>query len=214
MPIETQSDITVEGVLEKIYSALSTYSGNSMSLMEGLPGVVLFMHYYGQQFPSAAVASQFDRLMDQLIDTLNDTDIASLTYCDGLTGVLTLLLHLSQEKGQTYYDVDPDIDAHLATVMLDNLSRQEYDFLHGGLGIFHYLLQRYRHAPDEMLRTCLANALQLLEANAVKDAQGYRWRTFIHHDPQYSGMTVYNTGLAHGQACVLLVAGGNGLLSG
>jgi len=198
----------MKATLESIGAYCLEYQDLSLSLMEGAPGIILFLDQYYEFTGVPAFCERRDYLLRGLIEKIDQSDQLSLTYCDGLVGFLTFMCIL-KEKG--YYNFDEELDEYLNGVMVENLLQGKFDILHGPLGILWYFIIRLRtgtgsDAGRQNIRQYLKNALALLEDAAVKNAMGYRWKSSMALNEHFKDKEVYNMGFAHGQPGVLAIA--------
>lgn len=194
--------------LENIGAYCLEYQDLSLSLMEGAPGIILFLDQYYAFAGNPACCERRNYLLRGLIEGIDQSDQLSLTYCDGLAGFLAFMCIL---KENDYYDFDEDLDEYLNGVMVENLLQGKFDILHGPLGILWYFIIRLRtrtgsEAGRRNIRQYLKNGLALLEDTAVKDAMGYRWKSSMALNEHFMNKEVYNMGFAHGQPGVLAIA--------
>jgi lantibiotic biosynthesis protein len=90
-----------------------------------------------------------------------------------------------------------EIDPYLNRMMLADMQRGEFDYLHGALGMVLYFLQR-RSQPDFFGRMILL--LDELETIAEAKGKGWRWSSVI---DSKSGFKGYDLSLSHGLASVI-----------
>lgn len=208
----------IQSVLKEIAMVLVTHSTLDISLMEGTPGVVLFLNNYADYSKNENLNLKANQYYNDLIDKINNTEEpVSFTYCDGLVGFLSFCNHFESENGEDYTVNDSSTDEFLAEIMFDDLLKGEYDFLHNALGIFHYMVLKIQTSktPEHkiILLSILKKALELLEDVAIKDADGYRWDHPVYNHPVYSNKPFFNMGLAHGLPGILLIISSAHLLN-
>jgi lantibiotic modifying enzyme len=102
-------------------------------------------------------------------------------------------------------DIFEEVDEVLGTEMLQALQQGQHDFLHQGLGIALYFLERGEHPQA---KACLEAVVSSLEATAVKTAAGITWKdhlTGLAERPP--GEVSFNMGLAHGVPGIISILG-------
>lgn len=119
------------------------------------------------------------------------------TYCNGLAGIGWLFIYLSERRL-----FDEDIDYYLAdvdAVLLEELQIflsqeiNDYDILHGYLGLGLYFIKRNQRSP-------VSQILQKLNSTKIEILDGYAWKRF---EPYFTQAFQYDFGLAHGNASIL-----------
>lgn len=206
---ENKSILTV---LSKINNALNSENLNGISLMEGLPGKVIFQYLYNKFIDSKNNTVPL-KLTEDLIEYVNSTDESiSLTYCDGLLGFLHFTDYIGELEHTDYFELDEDIVDFLSTFMFENLEKNEPDFLHGGLGVMHYYSEKYKKLAagslKEKMEQDIHRAIDILDRHAIKDDEGYRWDHPVYNDERFKGKPFFNMGIAHGLPGILSVLSG------
>ena len=116
-----------------------------------------------------------------------------LSYCSGLAGVFTTL-RMMNESSLIELDFS-EIESAYSDSMLQWMnycfSNQNYDFLHGALGVGMYFKN------DSLF---IKAALQSLEKTAVKDGDKLKWISSLGQDRPYG----YNICLSHGMSSIVI----------
>ena len=195
----------MKAVLREKLAAISTiieekYTGESHTgILAGLSGLALFQLYYSRFLDRDEYADTGLAILTRCIDHIN-AGYTFPTYCTGIAGMGWTLEHL---KAQGFIEVDTDgrlaeTDAYLYTVMTEDLSRNHYDFLHGGIGYAYYFLKRYEHTTSETLKkrykNYLSASITFLNNFAETEGNTVKWASAA----KDSGEKRYNLGLAHG----------------
>src|SRR6266704_3160726 len=105
----------MRAALESIGACCLEYQDLGLSLMEGAPGIILFLDQYYELTGDPGFCERRDYLLRSLIDGIDQSGRLSLTYCDGLAGFLAFMCIL---KEKDYYDFDEDLDEYLSGVMV------------------------------------------------------------------------------------------------
>ena len=199
-------------VLSKINKVLDLDNVNGISLMEGLPGKIIFQYLYNKVI-AYKNNDEILRLTENLIEYVNSTEEKiSLTYCDGLLGFLHFTDYIGRLEGVEYFELDDDIVEFLSSFMFKNLEKNEPDFLHGGLGVMHYYCEKIKKLGNTKLKKKMErdilHAIDILDSQAIKDSEGYRWDHPVYNDERFIGKPFFNMGIAHGLPGILSVLSG------
>ncbi len=171
-------------------------------LLNGQCGAALFHAYAYRWTEDDAHLESLQRVIERSLASLA-IERPAPSHCGGLAGIAWCLQHLIQEgfldPGDAG-DVFAQIDPVLAAAMIDGLARGQHDFLHEGLGIALYFLDKL---PDPAARAHLEHAVASLEATAVRDRDEVRWQDRFTREG--AAEPSYNLGLAHGTPGILVV---------
>ena len=142
-----------------------------LSLMGGKLGMALFAAYYyevgkKQEFLDFAVTT-----IEECFEHISNQEAVADTFCSGICGVAWVVNHFIQ-KGWIEEDESPllQFDEYLEDVGIGYFQQGYYDYLHGGIGIALYWLER--ESGEEHLKTML----RLLEEQAIQDERGIHWQ--------------------------------------
>ncbi len=167
---------------------------NSISLLNGLSGVPFFYWNLYNINKDDSLLDKMSFVIDKVLTQVNESKV--LNYCDGIAGVGYMLNYFIEQE---ILDEDiegylHDLDQLLLPVAEELINTGNTDFLHGGIGISYYLLQR--SLKDASLRKAVAPLCNDLlvtmkrEANMDTNTQA----------SLYDGVKVkhLNLGMAHG----------------
>jgi hypothetical protein len=185
-------------ILNNIYNEIEG-DNTLISLMGGGTGVALFKIYYLKYVKK-------NDLNEDIIYSLQELSEASINYnnissfCNGQAGInwfFNLLYNLGYIEKKDFKIITSN-DFSLAQVGLDNLSVGFYDFLHGGVGIAHYLLC----AKNEKLIPFFGRFLDGLHVLMNKESS-----VVNHFDFDLRALipNKVNPGLSHGLASILKI---------
>ncbi|MBC8068923.1 MAG: hypothetical protein IAG13_11370, partial [Deltaproteobacteria bacterium] len=171
-------------------------------LLNGQCGAALFHAYAYRWTEDDGHLESLQRVIERSLAALA-VERPSPSHCGGLAGIAWCLQHLIHEgflEAGEPGDVFTQIDPVLAAAMTDGLARGQHDFLHEGLGIALYFLDKL---PDPAAREHLERAVACLEATAVRDRDEVRWQDQLTREG--AAEPSYNLGLAHGTPGILVV---------
>lgn len=130
-------------ILEQIEQDVSKYKIDNVSFVSGYIGVVLFYERYSKIEPK--MKSKLEKSIYELIKL--SYDVSDISYSNGLSGVGWLFSYLISEKvidveDSFFNEIDNQIHKNLHIYLNSN----NFDFLHGAIGIGMYLLERKTHS--------------------------------------------------------------------
>jgi hypothetical protein len=196
-----ESRARVARAIDRIHGALRSFVDPAAphGLLDGACGAALFYAYDFQRTQDDAALDLAHRAVTQALAALAGTQM-SHALCSGTAGIAWCLQHLVRMELLSAEDTDAtfaEVDAVLARAMDTALQGGGYDFLHQGLGIALYFLERL---PAASARAALETAVHHLAAHAAPaPGGGLRWRDrFTGRARELSSGPCYNLGLAHG----------------
>ncbi len=164
-----------------------------VGVLAGKTGVIVFCEHFLRAFPDPAKEAVLERFLENYFEQLT-SEVGMLTYCGGLTGALEGLRYLGC-RGLLEVDCS-DVENHYREVLrnfaMQGILSENYDYLHGGLGVVAYYL-------DD---TPFVNrALEALERTAEKTGTAWKWVSSLGTDRG----TGYNICLSHGMSSIVSV---------
>lgn len=179
-------------------------SENNISLFTGFGGYPVFYYMLFALTKEKQYLNKFNKCIEKVFEMLNKSEY-SLSYCDGLSGISYMLNFMQQRGVIRINSLGEDlkyIDKILLEYSLENTSSiDDIDFLHGTLGVAHYLNSRLKHNPKistktELLFTRIGGIINedIIKAQSVKNIQIYE-----------ENLHKTNCGLAHGYVSYLLI---------
>ena len=193
--IKQKVDLIAECIFEKIQK---TDEAESYGLYSGEFGILLFLFYYSRFSKNEKHRLITENYAEQLFNRfLHETKLH--TFCNGFSGIMYLFEFL-RDNDFIDFDVNeaaPLLDKYLITRMRNDIQQQNYDFMHGALGVGLYFLKKGTN------RECIQVLLDFLFQNAEKDAdnQIFKWQSVIDHEQNIIG---YNLALSHGISSIII----------
>jgi lantibiotic biosynthesis protein len=183
----------------KTKSSLSDQSG----LLVGNEGIILFLCYYSKFRQENKYNEGVINCLDSMIEKINLNQKNSPIYSTGLAGTSWLIQHLTSTD---FIDKDTEellynFDELLYDSMISFLNQGMYDFLHEGLGITFYYLERNDIKCDNKV----AEAIKILDSiKTIHQSGSYKW---ISNKLNISGTIekVYNISLSHGMSSIVVI---------
>ena len=193
-------------ILEEISVTLDNYTRqeNPPGLLAGYSGCALFFAYYYNLTGKKKHLKKVHQLLLKSIEALSQESLV-VSHCNGVAGIVWAIQHLinagfASEGGLE--DTFEEVDRLLGTVMEQQVADGEYDFLHQGLGIALYFLEKEKPSPY------LNTLVELLERTAYQDEKGIRWRDhFSRTQAERPEEPAFNLGLAHGVPAIISILG-------
>ena len=179
----------------------SSLENKEIGVLGGISGNALFHFYYGRLKEDQRHIDKGSDIIYEIFQRI-ENGYSYPTFCDGIAGACWTLELLKEEE---FIDIDEDIiteevDLYLLEHMKKYIKSNDYDFLHGAIGIGFYFFKRYENALDNNSKKLYENYIvELIKAileNAVREDNIIKWKTEINvGDNKFEG---YNLGLAHG----------------
>jgi lantibiotic modifying enzyme len=208
--MEDETKNLIEKVLREIADDLiERYEKNELEadigLFSGKTGISLFLFYYASYIKEEKYEEYAQKLLESVFDDINSGNLMP-TYCSGLAGVGWTVDHLVEEGfiDEGNLKVLSDMDSYLINSMQNYLDRNDFDFLHGATGIAYYL--RIRAPKNSEVKEALYQYVKKLSDYAIFDGLNNTVKivsSVLSKDDQR--IDVYNIGLAHGMASIIIV---------
>jgi lantibiotic modifying enzyme len=197
-------------LLEKIVNIIdrdfeSKKESLSLSLFNGLGGLVLFYYYYSRNTGKEKYRIKANMVLEMMIHQLNSNTFHALQnyYCfsTGLAGVAYTFWHI-EKCGFAYCDFESNflgVNDFFVGEAKKDFDKGISDFLHGPLGILYYIICQYSGKDqDNMIKELFISYID----SSIVDKRGIRIRNMILEDVD---IREYDLGLAHGLSGHLLV---------
>jgi lantibiotic modifying enzyme len=193
--------------LQDINLSLNSYITNEASpgLLGGFTGAALFYAYYYQLTGKRKHLQQVHLLLGRSLQVLAETALP-LSHCNGIAGIVWCIQHLIKmgfaEAGELD-DIFTEVDEILGNDMLAALNAGQHDFLHEGLGMTLYFLEREHHPQ---ITDLIESVVDTLSKTAIHMSAGISWQdhlTGLADRPD--GEISFNMGLAHGVPAIISI---------
>ncbi|MCF6297672.1 MAG: lanthionine synthetase C family protein [Flavobacteriaceae bacterium] len=188
----------INEIIKDIYNSIKkTPTGQNASLIAGELGELLFLVEYNKVF-NVNDESIIGRLEDVISNSLNLSNDTTLS--NGLCGFAWFLQYLINTDSLEVKEVEElliTVDEAAYKSALNDIKKNNHDFLHGGIGKATYLLTRVKQ--NGYVEKYLIDILSLLENNAIHSPFGICW-VEQDFDNTLSDDNPVLLGLAHGLA--------------
>lgn len=190
-------------ILEQIVLVAQQDNDPDISLLSGRGGHLLLYAYLSEYLDKP-------ELLDDAVETLNyclehvgthqDSMPQLYTYSNGIVGLAWAVQHLIRQKmlPEDASEILDGIDEHLLTFLEHDITRNNFDPLHGYVGKGAYFIERY---PAQIALQGLERIVSELAATAKKFKDYLGWGTF--DADSRPGEIRCNCGLAHGSAGII-----------
>jgi lantibiotic modifying enzyme len=176
-------------------------------LLNGYSGAALFYAYYHLLTGRKKHLEKLHYVMLKSLQALSEQEL-HLSHCSGVAGIAWSIQHLMQAgfaEGEGMQDIFEEADEILGNFMEKDLRDRNYDFLHQGLGVTLYFLERLPHPTAEKY---LSAVVDHLEKTATITEHGISWKDhFSRTSQELDNRDCFNLGLAHGVPAIITVLG-------
>ena len=160
-------------------------------------GALLFLYYYADFTKEKKYTRLAEHVFDKLLAQLENNP-AGFSYSGGYAGIL-YLFHFLQEKkfiSLDFSDFEENIENYLITHARNCMHVNDYDYLHGSLGVALYFLKKNPNHPF------LHEFIEFVYHKAEKDFLNhiFKWKTPYGKDRVYD----YYLSLSHGMTSMAL----------
>jgi len=188
----------VDAIAECIFDKVKKSEGFSFGLYSGEFGQLLFLLYYSRYSKNPKHALWTEQYAVKLLELFADGEKIH-TFCSGVSGILYLFDFLREND---IVDIDildnqQILDDYIITRMRRDIRLQNYDFMHGALGVGIYFLKRKTYTEY------IQELVDFLYDTAEKEAANniFKWESIIDPEKKHSG---FNLSLSHGISSIII----------
>ncbi|MFW0739922.1 lanthionine synthetase LanC family protein [Flavobacterium sp. T12S277] len=183
----------MESLILKIEKAIweSAMIENRVGLMDGLSGVAMF---YDNMYKVYGIEEYRDKLLS-IVDRINlllSENETSSNLCTGIAGYGLMLIRLQEKSVEIDKEYFESIDLILQEDLYDSSAENNYDYLHGSIGIAMYFIERYKTNKNGLIVEILDKFSKELIHKINFDFE----KVLI--EPVFNDKHCYYFGLAHG----------------
>lgn len=175
---------------EEIWKSVATEK--RIGVLDGLSGIALFYNYLLEIESNEDYQNKLFSIIDKIGDLISEESYSS-SLCSGIAGygwVLSKMKNKNLEIEEEYFEA---LDAILAESLLEEASRNYYDFLHGGFGIALYFIERYKSKKDKSIKAVLTEFSSTLIEKINTNPE-----VLFSNDSENPDQKYFYFGLAHG----------------
>jgi len=197
---DKELNIRLKGKLEEIAGILcdSTDKFNSPGVLAGVSGLALFMFYYSRFTGDAKYAEVGEQALEKAVEMINN-GFTNHTFCSGISGLAWTCEHLEQNGfiDRAFISFLDELDPYLLSCMEKDFEANNYDFLHGGLGVSYYFLKKRKQ--DNMINK--VTYLWLKDTAITCNDDCIKWESSLSDTGRYG----YNISLSHGMSSIVVI---------
>ncbi len=184
-------------VIEKIKNAIINSPLENPFLMDEGGKILFLFHYSHLNQDSLSYNIAVNRL-ENLILYLNQNNPISANYSTGVAGIGWLLSYCKKYFVNIEEDIFDDIDEITYAFALDTITKGNYDYLHGALGIVLYFLSQEDGKNNLKIEIILNELFNQIE---IQPNNGIAWKTYKYDILE----NTYDFGLSHGIPSILVI---------
>ena len=192
----------IDSMAECVFAKLQSMEDESFDygVYTGKFGILSFLLYYSRFSKTKKhlkiTENYAKRIFEQFL--LNEK---LHTFCSGLSGVLYLFEFLREND---FIDLDVSsaqqiLENYLVSRMRENIQQNNYDFMHGALGVGLYFLKK--EAYPEYIQELIDFLYETAEKSA--DNQIFKWKSIV-MDKNEVLRSAYNFALSHGMSSIII----------
>lgn len=192
--LEIKTKLLIDAVAKRNFKS-------DIGLLSGASGSLFLLCYYNEFSADSKYLDIVEQRISNAMDIINDDpDFSNLSYSSGLTGFLWTLDNLSTHH---FIDIDladfkESIHPVLNNYLTQKMDLDDFDFLHGALGVANYFLDQ----TDEDSHNWLKEFNKKLLRKAILHDNGTLSYTSLVY-PDGKPVQVTNFGLSHGMASII-----------
>lgn len=183
---------------------LETNNKHNYGLFAGKFGIALFLLEYSERFGNKQMGNKGFCLIEDVFADIEKAKLPIASFCNGISGIGCGLNYLLEQEiiNTDINDLfDRDIDNYLFEVMKQNLYNNNWDYLHGALGIGLYFTMRTKY-NNQLLKN-IDHLLCFFDATKKHHtSNGLKWLSVIDHE---TGEIGYNISLSHGISSIAAI---------
>ncbi|WP_445711201.1 lanthionine synthetase LanC family protein [Flavobacterium sp.] len=152
--------VNKEAIIEienKIWNSIQ--NDERIGLLNGLSGVALFYNLLNKKDKNRYEAKLL--FVVEKINNLIYQEENLMTFCSGISGYAYMLLQIKNEVISIDNEYFNALDEILQESLQESLIVDDYDFLHGSLGIVMYFMKRYELKKELHIKEILLSFLEI-----------------------------------------------------
>jgi lantibiotic modifying enzyme len=165
------------------------------SLYGGKAGIALYFSYLSKWEKSTRHHPIIQQLIATSFDSINET-VYTPAYSFGISGILWNIHHLKTAKLIAADDCFEELFPYLGEQLRRYAENNNFDFLHGAIGIGFYLL----HVQNEACDLHLAELIKQLQRKGIYFKDTIKWESVFNSATHKQ----YNLSLSHGIASIII----------
>lgn len=183
----------IDEIASQLFSYIDEDQIGILSIMSGQFGLLPFMGLYLQYRDNAEYTERFFKYLEKSVEKLSDSFYLP-TYANGLPGIMDCLRVMNEQTQieVDYLELEEVYKSYLCRQMVMNYASENFDFLHGALGISYYYVNE---------KNFIEKSVAALAESAIPCEAGLKWKCIINNEQNVWG---YNISLSHGMSSIIL----------
>ncbi|WP_313253770.1 lanthionine synthetase LanC family protein [Empedobacter sp.] len=185
----------LDKIMETIYNKDNKY--DNVGLLSGTVGESIFIQKYSLLI-NENYLDKLNNNIDIIYQKIDDTNISS-TYCSGIAGVCLGLDYIYQKSfGDDHIPFDfisLDIEEYLFEEMKKFISKNDFDFLHGAIGVGLFFLEKVKKGYLDDMKYLDYLVDSLIKSSIEDEKDVFKWK-------DKDGLV--NISLSHGMSSILI----------
>lgn len=165
---------------------------NRIGLLDGLSGIAMFYNFLSKTYNNIEYQEKLLLIIDKINNLISEESNSS-SLCSGLAGYGWVLLNLNNDDIEIDENYFESLDLILAEDLKELLNKNNFDFLHGAMGIVFYFINRNNIAKTDFLIETLNNFSRELIGKINSNLNDVLIRESAYHNDK-----CYYFGIAHG----------------
>lgn len=152
-------------------------------LMGGLSGIMLFLFYYSDCKKSEIHRKLAEDYLEHIVTYINQTDDITISYAEGITGFLSVILHLVHNGyiDKSSVEIDALLIKKIYEVCREGVANKEDDLFYGVGGLLSFLIDKYRFQKELRIKSYISDIVRDLVARKDSDIN-----VFLYYQPLVS----------------------------
>lgn len=185
----------ISRVEKHIWTDFSTQ--NNIGLLTGLSGIALFYDALFNTYNKIEHQEKLIMVIEKINSLIGEEEFLS-SLCSGLAGFGWMLQKINNENVEIDEEYFNQFDSILFEELQEQANNNEYDFLHGSIGIVIYFIERYKIRKDEFIASTIKDYTEKLISKIDTNLEDVLLSTSNIKNEK----SIY-FGLAHGVASVI-----------
>lgn len=162
-------------VKEIAHKIISKEDFNNYGLLTGYIGEMIFLYEYANMVDNTFV-KKVNLYIDKFYSDIEQGILLS-SYSRGISGACLGIAYLNKKNSLSF--VAKNIDEYLASEIHINLNNNDFDFLHGAIGIGFYFIEKFKENESKIAKDALEKILNHLnDKKIVKGQNKITWLNF------------------------------------
>ncbi len=168
-----------------------------VGVLNGLSGIALFYKYLIDTYDVEEYHQKLITIVDKINYLISENDCLP-SFCSGIAGYGWVLLQIQNKNIEIDDEYFQSIDLILSEALIQNCDNNDYDFLHGALGIAMYFIKRYELNKNDFAKNLLIEFTSNLSQKIELDIES----VIVNKTDKTSEKSI-SFGLAHGVSGLL-----------